>query len=223
MKPFRLFSKASSPRSPVSVVCSSSDLETKLQAQTIDPVFITGFVSPHLDLDAVARRIRQRYAQCTLSLCTTSGELYNDEKQLYCDTGDRWDRIVLQLFDRSVIASAEIAMVPLESADIRGAGKRASMRERISRLVDNLKAVQVRTAIDQRDTLAYVLFDGLSASESFFMEALYESGRFPCLFVGGSAGGKGDFQKTLIHDGSRSYENHAQIVFLKCAPHIRFG
>ncbi len=223
MKPFRLFSKASSPRSPVSVVCSSSELETKLQALTIDPVFITGFVSPHLDLDAIARRIRQRFGQCTLSLCTTSGELYNDEKQLYCDTGDTWDRIVLQLFDRSVIASAEIAMVPLESADIRGGGKRASMRERISRLVENLKAVQVRTAIDQRDTLAYVLFDGLSASESFFMEALYESGRFPCLFVGGSAGGKGDFRKTLIHDGSRSYENHAQIVFLKCAPHIRFG
>ncbi len=223
MKPFRLFSKASSPRSPVSVVCSSSELEKKLQALTIDPVFITGFVSPHLDLDAIARRIRQRFGQCTLSLCTTSGELYNDDKQLYCDTGEQWDRIVLQLFDRSVIASAEIAMVPLESADIRGAGKRASMRERISRLVENLKAVQVRTAIDQRDTLAYVLFDGLSASESFFMEALYESGRFPCLFVGGSAGGKGDFQKTLIHDGSRSYENHSQIVFLKCAPHIRFG
>jgi hypothetical protein len=28
--------------------------------------------------------------------------------------------------------------------------------------------------IDHRDTFAYVLFDGLSASESFFMEALYE-------------------------------------------------
>nr|GEZ98234.1 hypothetical protein [Tanacetum cinerariifolium] len=63
----------------------------------------------------------------------------------------------------------------------------------------------------------------LSASESFFMEALYESGRFPCLFVGGSAGGKSDFKKTLIHDGKRSYQNHAQIVFIKTAPDIRFG
>ncbi|WP_283235248.1 FIST N-terminal domain-containing protein, partial [Pseudomonas viridiflava] len=81
----------------------------------------------------------------------------------------------------------------------------------------------VSTPIDHRDTLAYVTFDGLSASESFFMEALYESGRFPCLFVGGSAGGKGDFQKTLIHDGKRSYENHAQVVFLKSAKNVRFG
>ncbi|MEF9673605.1 hypothetical protein QNM99_20895 [Pseudomonas sp. PCH446] len=52
---------------------------------------------------------------------------------------------MLQLFDRSVIASAEIAMVSLECTDIRGDGKRISMRERISRLVQNLKAAQVRT------------------------------------------------------------------------------
>jgi len=130
---------------------------------------------------------------------------------------------VLQLFDDSLIASAEVVMVPLECEDIRDGGKRLGMQERIAKLVANIKRVQVRTSIDHRDTLAYVVFDGLSASESFFMEALYESGRFPCLFVGGSAGGKSDFQKTLIHDGQRSYQNHAQIVFLKTAAHVRFG
>ncbi len=77
------------------------------------------------------------------------------------------------------------------------------MKERLARLTESLKRLQVRTPIDHRDTLAFVLFDGLSASESFFMEALYESGRFPCLFVGGSAGGKGDFRQTLLHDGAR--------------------
>ena len=40
-----------------------------------------------------------------------------------------------------------------------------------------------------QDTLALTLVDGLSASESFLMEAVYQSGRFPCLFAGGSAGG----------------------------------
>ena len=71
--------------------------------------------------------------------------------------------------------------------------------------------------------LAYILFDGLSASESFFMEALYESGRFPCLFVGGAAGGKPDFQHTRLHDGRHTFENHALIAFLKTPPGIRFG
>jgi uncharacterized protein YoxC len=224
MNPFRFFSKpGSTSGGTLSLMSSASELQAKLQAVRLEPVFITGFVSPHLDLDQVARTVAQRFPGCILSLCTTSGELCAGEGQLYCATGERWDRIVLQLFDRSVIASAEIAMVSLECADIRGSGKRMSMRERIGRLVDNLKKTQIRTLIDQRDTLAFILFDGLSASESFFMEALYESGRFPCLFVGGSAGGKGDFQKTLIHDGTRSYENHAQIVFLKCPPGIRFG
>ncbi len=147
----------------------------------------------------------------------------NGANTLYCQTGETWDRVVLQLFDASVIVSAEVVMVPLECEDIRGGGKRLAMRERISRLVNNIKQAQVSTPIDHRDTLAYVVFDGLSASESFFMEALYESGRFPCLFVGGSAGGKADFKKTLISDGQRSYQNHAQIVFLKTAADVRFG
>lgn len=224
MSLFRLFDRTrfSSPGT-LSVLSTAGELQDRLQAVRLEPVFISGFVSPHLDLDQIARTINQRFPGCVISLCTTSGELCSTDSQLYCPTGERWDRVVLQLFDRSLIASAEIAMVPLECADIRGDGKRINMRERIGRLVQNLKAVQIRTHIDQRDTLAYILFDGLSASESFFMEALYESGRFPCLFVGGSAGGKGDFKKTLIHDGSRSYENHAQIVFLKCPPGIRFG
>ncbi|MCQ6493138.1 FIST N-terminal domain-containing protein, partial [Vibrio parahaemolyticus] len=44
-----------------------------------------------------------------------------------------------------------------------------------------------------------------------------------CLFVGGSAGGKGDFRQTLLHDGRKAYENHAQLVFLKMARNTRFG
>jgi len=144
-------------------------------------------------------------------------------QRLYCAAGAQWDRVVLQLFDASVIAAAEIVRVPLECEDIRGQGQRLPMSERIARLTASIKRVQVSMKIDYRDTLANIFFDGLSASESFFMEALYESGRFPCLFVGGSAGGKLDFQRTQLHDGQRSYQNHALIVFLKCARNVRFG
>src|SRR5690606_21284705 len=144
-------------------------------------------------------------------------------QRLYCATSGQWDGVVLQLFDASVIASAEVVHVPLGSEDIRGDGQRLPMAERIARLTASIKRLQVSMKIDYRDTLANIFFDGLSASESFFMEALYESGRFPCLFVGGSAGGKLDFQKTQLHDGKRSYQNHALIVFLKCARDVRFG
>ncbi len=219
----RLRTTATRTGGVLSVITSARELSAKLSALSFDPVYLTGFVSPHVDFDQVARSVAARFPNAKISLCTTSGELCSSNDSLYCAADNQWDRIVLALFDASVIKSAEVVHIPLHSEDIRGAGKRLSMRERIARLTDSIKRTQVSTPIDHRDTLAYVTFDGLSASESFFMEALYESGRFPCLFVGGSAGGKGDFQKTLIHDGKRSYENHAQVVFLKSAKNVRFG
>ncbi|WP_074827259.1 MULTISPECIES: methyl-accepting chemotaxis protein [Pseudomonas] len=207
----------------MSVLSSSGQLQNHLKTLRFEPTYIAGFVSPHVDLDKVARQVAERFPGAALTLCTTSGELCSQNDQLYCATGNQWDRVVLQLFDASIIASAETVYVPLESQDIRARGPRMSMQQRIAKLIESIKRLRVNTTIDHRDTLAYVTFDGLSASESFFMEALYESGRFPCLFVGGSAGGKTDFVKTLIHDGKRSYENHVQIVFLKCARNARFG
>ena len=127
----------------------------------------------------------------------------------------------MQLFDASVIAAAEIVRVPLECEDIRGQGQRLPMSERIARLTASIKRVQVSMKIDYRDTLANIFFDGLSASESFFMEALYESGRFPS--VRRRLGGRqADFQRTQLHDGQRSYQNHALIVFLR-ARNVRSG
>ncbi|MFQ7898623.1 methyl-accepting chemotaxis protein [Stutzerimonas degradans] len=206
-----------------SLLGSAAQLPEQLAALRLEPTYIAGFVSPHVDLDAVARLIRQRFPQAVISLCTTAGELSSQNTQLYCSTGAHWDRVALQLFDASVIAAAEIVHVPLECEDIRGQGTRLSMAQRIARLTESLRRLQVKMPIDYRDTLANIVFDGLSASESFFMEALYESGRFPCLFVGGSAGGKLDFKATQLHDGTRAYQNHAQIVFLKCARDVRFG
>ena len=224
MNPLNFLKKARADRQgTATLTCTANELESSLANLRITPVLITGFISPHLDIDQVAAKLKRRFPQTSISLCTSAGELCNAANSLYCTTGERWDRIVLQLFDDSLIASAEVVMVPLDCEDIRSGGKRMGMKERIAKLTSNIKRVQVRTPIDHRDTLAYVVFDGLSASESFFMEALYESGRFPCLFVGGSAGGKLDFQKTLIHDGQRSYQNHAQIVFLKTAANVRFG
>ncbi|MBF6622656.1 MAG: FIST C-terminal domain-containing protein, partial [Pseudomonas stutzeri] len=224
MFPFSHFKPGSKQADGVlSLLGSAQQLTQQLATLRFNPTYIAGFVSPHVDIDAVARQITQRFPQAVLSLCTTSGELSSDNPHLYCTTGAHWDRVVLQLFDASVIAAAEIVRVPLECEDIRGTGQRMSMAQRIAKLTASIKRLQVSMKIDYRDTLAKIFFDGLSASESFFMEALYESGRFPCLFVGGSAGGTLDFQKTQLHDGQRAYQNHALIVFLKCARDVRFG
>ncbi|MBP0574955.1 hypothetical protein J8J27_30020, partial [Mycobacterium tuberculosis] len=78
-------------------------------------------------------------------------------------------------------------------------------------------------AIDAHDTFALTFVDGLSMSESYLMEAAYTEGRFPCLFVGGSAGGKLDFKRTALFDGTRVLENHAVIAFVKMAPGMRYA
>ncbi|MWV17235.1 chemotaxis protein [Pseudomonas sp. L-22-4S-12] len=220
---FSFFRAASHGDGVLSLLSTLQQLPEQLAAVRFSPTYVAGFVSPHVDIDAVARQVSRRFPQAVVSLCTTAGELSSANPQLYCATDGQWERVVLQLFGPGVIAAAEIVALPLESRDIRAGGPRQPLAERIARLTAALKRLRVNLPIDYRDTLAYVLFDGLCASESFFMEALYESGRFPCLFVGGSAGGTLDFCTTRLHDGQRSYENHALIVFLKCAPQTRFG
>ncbi|WP_018229779.1 methyl-accepting chemotaxis protein [Methyloversatilis universalis] len=208
----------------VTLQLRSAELDSRLAAVRCTPTFIGGYVAPDTDIDAVARALRARFPGVAMALGTTAGELCGAAgTSLYCDAQDGRDRVVLQLFDRSVIASAQTVAIPLSSEDLRQSGRVLDYRERIDRLANAIRGARVDIDIDHRDTFAYALFDGLSNSESFFMEALYESGRFPCLFVGGSAGGKLDFKDTWLHDGSRRLNNHALVTFLKMAPEVRFG
>jgi len=210
--------------SPVITLRSSiRTLDGQLKAIKIKPMLILGFVSPHIDIDTVARTLRSRFPDTPISLSSTAGELCNAGGKLYCDADGTWDNVVLQLFTPVLINQVEVVKVPLESADLRSGGQVLPLSRRIQRLTDRISSLNLNMEIDYRDTLALILFDGLSSSESFFMEALYQSDRFPCLFVGGSAGGKLDFNNTYLHDGTERLENHALIVFLKMPPSIRFG
>ncbi|HJV25081.1 MAG TPA: FIST N-terminal domain-containing protein [Aromatoleum sp.] len=207
----------------VIVRCRPDELTQKLEGLHVAPTFVAGYVSPHVDIDAVARAVRSRYPNVPMALCSTAGELCGEAGSVYCSTGERWENVVLQFFDASLVARAQVVRVPLGCEDLRQGRCDKSLKDRVANLARTLEKVDVGIDIDHRDTLAYVLFDGLSASESFFMEALYDSGRFPCLFVGGSAGGKFDFRNTWLHDGNGRLENHALIAFLKVPPQVRFG
>ena len=200
------------------------ELEQALATLGSPPRLIMGFVSPHLDINAIATRLKQRFPGVTLTLSSSAGALCNQgTERLYCSAEGHWSDIVLLCFGSDLVARAETLRVPLGSEDLRAGAQKVSMAQRIDKLLTTLRDLKLQMPIDHRDTLAYVQFDGLSRSESFFMEALYQSGRFPCLFVGGSAGGKLDFQHTYLHDGQQRLENHALITFIKMAPGMRFG
>jgi len=55
------------------------------------------------------------------------------------------------------------------------------------------------------------------------MEAVYNSGKIPCLLIGGSAGGKMDFQNTWLFDGRNVVQNKAVMVLIRFCDTIRFG
>ena len=207
----------------IALQSSSAGLAGELEKLRISPTLVSAYVSPHIDIDQVARAVTSRFPGVPLMICSTAGELHADGEQLYCPTGPSWDRVVVQCFDASVVAEAEVVSVPLGCEDLRRGSIATSLKDRVAGIARSIAGLRVNMEIDYRDTLAYMMFDGLSASESFFMEALYDSGRFPCLFVGGSAGGTFDFRNTWLHDGKKKLENHVLIAFIKTAPGVRFG
>lgn len=192
------------------------------------PSFVVGFISPHLDFRTVTHRIKSRLAPSTCFIAvSTAGELSSCSgavnESLYCAAPATWSTVVLQLFSRELIADISLHTVPLHSEDIRSNKVTRSVDERIEAISAELTRVKPAFELRATDTLALTFVDGLSASESFLMEAVYRDGKFPCLFVGGSAGGKFDFKNTWIFDGASVVENAAVIAFLRMARNKRFG
>ncbi len=200
----------------------------KLNNLPIIPKVVIGFVSPALDFSTIASQLKQALpTETTLILSTTAGELCSFDKttpianlysQANAGTGDN---IVLMLFDQKMISDVFVASIPLRSEDMATSSR--NVGQRIEAISEELRRIHIPFKMNHEDTLGYTLIDGLSASESFFMEAVYNVGSFPCLLIGGSAGGKLDFQNTYIFDGKRALRHHALITFIKFTPQYRFG
>jgi hypothetical protein len=200
----------------------------QLYFEGVPPALVLAYVTPHADFAAMSMGLKNKFPTGTKVICISSaGELCepgaSGAKQLYQDAGDKWSTIVVQGFAPTLFAEVALFTVPLHSQDIRSSGSIPDAEMRVKLITEELSKVRPPFALDGRTTLALTFIDGLSASESFFMEAVYRAGRFPCLFVGGSAGGKLDFQNTYLFDGTRVVQNAAVLVFVRMAEQKRFG
>ena len=63
----------------------------------------------------------------------------------------------------------------------------------------------------------------MSNSQSFLTEAVYESGRLPCLLIGGSSGGKLDFQESYIFNNEQATRHKAVIMLIKMKKNMKYG
>mgnify|MGYP001941585425 CR=1 FL=1 len=185
---------------------------------------VIAFVSPHLDFEATLRQIKSALPEASKVIgVMTAGELSSCAQGLYHPADHHWDHIVLQSYSSLMVADLHVCSIPLHCEDIRSGQVSMTRKQRVERFSAEFQQLNLPFTVSSQDTLALTFFDGLSASENFFMQGLYQSGRFPCYFVGGSAGGKLDFQQALVYDGHRVVHNHAVVVFVKLAKEIRYG
>ncbi len=191
------------------------------------PAFILGYISPHINFNSVAQKVKSLFpSETKVILITTAGELCSfniDEKRgmLYNDASSTWENIVLQSFSSSMVESVEVLSIPLFSEDMSPQSMDHS--QRVDRITQEIKRQNINTKIHHENTFALTLVDGLSSSESFFTEAVYKSGKLPCLIIGGSAGGKLDFKETYIYDNSQAVRHKAVVCLVKLKQGYRYG
>lgn len=212
--PGRTFS-ASCPRSGV---YRCQKLPTSLRDAGVPdkPGILMVFVPPNANFHAVSQ-VWQRFAtpERTVLVLSSTGTLCQQEKAtVYCDLeGDEGSWLLLP---KALIGRHEVHSVDLHTR-LPGAMQRV---EAISR---DLSALDVRLPLNAERTFALIYCDGLAASEGFLMQAWYKSGRFPCLAVGGAAGGKLDFSGTWMSVNGRMMEGRAIVVLCEMAPGKSFA
>ncbi|WP_428242786.1 methyl-accepting chemotaxis protein [Gynuella sp.] len=202
----------------------SQDTLSTLDFGKTKTALVLAFVSPHLEFEKTLNHLKQAMPFVSQVIgIMTAGELSSCQQHLYHSADGSWDNIVLQSFSHDIVASLEVHSIPLFSEDISSGKIKLSLEERIRRIRTEIKNLKVTLPVNYQDTVALTFFDGMSRSENFFMQGLYAADRFPCYFIGGSAGGKLDFQKALLYDGKEVAKNKAVVIFLKLAKDIRYG
>jgi hypothetical protein len=182
------------------------------------------YVSPHLDFADVAARLKSMAGATRIIAASTAGELCSTAGgSLYRATGATWSSLTVQIFPPDLFSAVSVHAVPLHNDDIRSGAPCLSREARVGRIAGALSSLRLPFEVEPDRVFALTLVDGVSASENFFMEAVYRTGRFPCLFVGGSVGGKFDFLETSIFDGSSVLHHHALVVFVQMAEGRRYG
>lgn len=186
---------------------------------------VLGFVSPDLDLAQVGASLhRVLGADVRVVLMTDAGELCRPagSATLYQEAGDGRARVLLQGYSRRMIEDVFTMRVPLHSEDLKADRIGMSLDERLQAIKRELEGKQPPFRISLYHTFALIYIDGLSRSETFLMQALYESRKFPCPYIGGSSAPDAH-GRACVYDGTESLEDHAVITLVRLRRGYRYG
>ena len=186
---------------------------------------VLGFVSPDLDLADVGRAVKQALgADVRVVLMTDAGELCRPKGSvtLYQEAGEGRARVLLQGYSRRMIEGVFTMSVPLCSQDLKADRVDMSLEARLKAIKGELERHTPPFRISLYHTFALVYIDGLSRSETFLMQALYESRKFPCPYIGGSSAPDAH-GRACVYDGEASLEDHAVITLVRLRRGYRYG
>ena len=186
---------------------------------------VLGFVSPDLDLTDVGRAVQQALGkEVRVVLMTDAGELCRPQGSatLYQEAGEGRARVLLQGYSRRMIEGIFTMRVPLHSQDLKADRIDMSLEVRLQAIKSELERHTPPFRISLYHTFALVYIDGLSRSETFLMQALYESRKFPCPYIGGSSAPDAH-GRACVYDGEASLEDHAVITLVRLRRGYRYG
>lgn len=185
---------------------------------------VMGYVSSDLTLDDVARAIKPYAGSAQLLLMTDAGELCREGsgRSLYQDATSGRARILLQVYSRRMIEDSYTFSVPLGCDDLKAGLVNGTMEERIARIRSHIDDANPPFRISVTHTFALVYLDGLSGTETFFLQAMYDSGKFPCPYIGGSSAAD-NFEHTYIYDGKETREGYAVVTLVRLRHGYRYG
>lgn len=181
---------------------------------------VLGFARASSDFTALAASIRRQLplktdflliSSETGGLCRNEGE--TDLYQSGC--------VILQSFSRRMIKELQVLSLPMPDEDIRKGRVDMTVEQRVEKIRRSLQRQVLHFPVRLEDTVALTYVDGLSACENFAVQAMYESQRFPCLLVGGSAGADKARRRTYIYNGTRVLEKNLVVCLLKLKPGYR--
>jgi hypothetical protein len=172
---------------------------------------LMAFVPPQADFARVNSAWQQLATPgLTVLTLSSSGALCSARPaSTYCDaSGQEGSWLWLP---QGLVGQHEVHLVDLHVNDP------PSAKVRVAAIQRELERLPLRLPLSADRTFALVYCDGLSASEGFLMQAWYASGRFPCLAIGGSAGGSLDFKATHIGTAAGVHQQKALLVFCEMA------
>jgi len=198
---------------PASGVFDCSAVPASLEALDLAPEggLLLAFVPPEADFPQVGSAWQRLSApgRSVLTISSTGALCGQAGASTYCDmTGRQGSWLWLP---QGLVARHEVHTVDLHVNDTTTA------RQRVAAIRRELERVAPAIPLSAERTFALIFCDGLSASEGFLMQAWYECGRFPCLAIGGSAGGRLDFSGTYIGTGGSILKGKAVLIFCQVA------